>query len=1120
MAMAAAPESHDWRVADRANLLWLHAALLAIYKSLQEIARSGHPSLDDGTKPLKLDRLPDPVKSAFEEAERQIRNILIGQWRFNEQMEDEAKDSITALTKKITSDGTSAFTPEVLATDMVRQWVRYGLWIARTREAIKKLKHCAAQGSTTTGKICGTFRGWVGSSPKFPPVKLSQLAGTLEDILKWASKHPKDLDSQPTKPWFWCADHAVALGLNEQYLTPEFPRIQTNPSEFLTKAGEDFRDSLSRSDGVRQKFLEDLLRFCGALQILANYGHVQPAELEERRRRLLDLAPKLLKATWTIEEDVDFLRARENHYVDWNRTQTPKVVCHPLFAEYPNAGLQTERHLICRGVIHAEKPADALSALRDGVEGSPGDFPLGDRLKHVIGWLTKIFTRENSKDVHLIFRLLVELDDYRVRGHKLPSEAREMERHLVLWGYTLQNRNGSGSVEKSDRCLPLPPRDNVSPNDHVVITGECPDRKLLSVGVLAREAACDLELLNSVGDVDWWIWLIREGKAAESVLAEARAKDWEPLKRRLLESVGDPETLAEAIQYCSRASLRLGHSSDLVFAPPLKDDLVTLQHTLLHQLHKLDPENLGGLDPPRDLNGQINVVRWLNNSRGRHDASAEWRIEWKTSESPFGFCIAEEFRRDDGVRVTVSSGSADPRDVSLLKLPYVGVWPSRTGLPYFSPGGPFDRFARTIISSPPESHGIPDIGRALESLRSDLSGPDQAAFHALVQAATATQPDEDASRWIRVLEADPRFRFECHPAIEWIEPEIGYRIQAVSQRDRLRWKDSETVTDRADLEVVYAIDKKASHRTLSRGCPTVGSAESIAREFEDLCEACGCFGNDDRALARDCRKFIDVIRTFPQHRDPAVRTLMETLCKSLDRIAAAGGRPIVDWDGRGSMMPLAQGLNLLCRLAEVFGHSVRPQHWGPQAGTPRLDFAADFPSSGDLHVDFHSTVSEGNVIVDRFDVSGSSAREGQFRRSAGPAPAGFEKLIFLAKGLPGNQPQCQQLRQALRDYPKHVLGDRSRLALPGLYDTAWNALLECPADKVDLPAWKAALAEILRTPFELLLFEPAGVGDYPSGWMVGVDGKPPRGRHIARVIRPGVRTFDKSLVWPAIVAME
>ena len=66
--MAAAPESHDWRVADWANLLWLHAAMLAIYKSLQEIARSGHPSLDDGTKPLKLDRLPDPVKSAFEEA--------------------------------------------------------------------------------------------------------------------------------------------------------------------------------------------------------------------------------------------------------------------------------------------------------------------------------------------------------------------------------------------------------------------------------------------------------------------------------------------------------------------------------------------------------------------------------------------------------------------------------------------------------------------------------------------------------------------------------------------------------------------------------------------------------------------------------------------------------------------------------------------------------------------------------------------------------------------------------------------------------------------------------------------------------------------------------------------
>jgi hypothetical protein len=72
----------------------------------------------------------------------------------------------------------------------------------------------------------------------------------------------------------------------------------------------------------------------------------------------------------------------------------------------------------------------------------------------------------------------------------------------------------------------------------------------------------------------------------------------------------------------------------------------------------------------------------------------------------------------------------------------------------------------------------------------------------------------------------------------------------------------------------------------------------------------------------------------------------------------------------------------------------------------------------------------------------------------------------------------------------------------------------------DLESWKAAIAEFIRKPFDMVMVAPSKVGDYPSSWVVGPDGKTPSGKHITRIIRPGVRTLENKLVWPAVVETE
>jgi hypothetical protein len=209
-------------------------------------------------------------------------------------------------------------------------------------------------------------------------------------------------------------------------------------------------------------------------------------------------------------------------------------------------------------------------------------------------------------------------------------------------------------------------------------------------------------------------------------------------------------------------------------------------------------------------------------------------------------------------------------------------------------------------------------------------------------------------------------------------------------------------------------------------------------------------------------------------------------------------------------------LKTVSRIAESFGHRVTPAVSSLLAGAT----ADAVPDSDQLVVAFHPTVPPGAVIVDRFGIEGESGRERACRRSAGPAPDGFDRLQALVDGLTGEALRLEELRQGIANLPRHVLGEKARIAIPSLYASVWHVLVEHASVAGDPTPWKEAVATLIRKPYDMVMFEPSKLGDYPAEWIVGPDGKPPRGRRISKVIRPGVQTLEKKLVWPAIVDTE
>ena len=360
-----------------------------------------------------------------------------------------------------------------------------------------------------------------------------------------------------------------------------------------------------------------------------------------------------------------------------------------------------------------------------------------------------------------------------------------------------------------------------------------------------------------------------------------------------------------------------------------------------------------------------------------------------------------------------------------------------------------------------------------------------------------------------------------------LDDAAGFAIGPVSSEDRLRFETSADVPPGETVGVRYALDKKRSKRVLSRLAPVEGSPEYMAARLEDMAAGVKetCVGLAPlKPAAKALRHAVDLVRMFPKEREHTSKRLTDTLCKAFDELVKLAALMPTDdrqvdkakLDGTRPDDSLAEVFEILSQIARHHQINVVPSRWSPASGAP----VAEFQSADELTASFHPTIPPGQVIVDTFGLAGEHPREGKFRQSAGPAPAGYERLVDLARAVSGDGPRLQDLRERLKRFPRRVLEDKSRLAIPSLYESVWNVIVDQPDAVGDLESWKAAIAEFIRKPFDMVMVVPSKVGDYPSSWVVGPDGKTPSGKHITRIIRPGVRTLENKLVWPAIVETE
>ena len=989
-------------------------------------------------------------------------------------------------------------------------WIAYGRCIAEARRAIKTLDARA--------NLFQRLKGLVIRSSGPSAAELKGIANSLNTILEI----PRSRDS--AKPYYWCADLAENIDLP-----------QTFSDELPTHKNDDVKTLLSKTRGSQSDFLEGLVEVCGCNRKKREGKSLKectPEILRARRSYLDTVTGKLLGGTCSLGSDA--VPLTPEGYADYRPTLDKSaasitVDALPLLVTYD--GCPKPRR-VCKGVLRMPPISEAVRALDNWSHAPSHDGGRNDeRLAHVTEWLRPMIKTaptlswKDHPDCLLLARLLCELC-----APTDPSTDRLAASQNVLGWCMINELSLSASDASNVRAVVsgIAAAASAQPPPMETKAIRWPDLAFITVGAFLPAGDCSPSVLTAIEDFDWRLWLIatyaehpdedkvfpKDRDLLRGWLRRTDYASWEALKRELMACDRSPGTLARAARHCTNALLKLARAPrsqvQEIWRPcfeDLKKDAHRLREAVLARLHELDPGRLGGLTPPRDLKGAIDVFTWRTSRTSQDDTAGDWTATWVKDDKPFGTMLSDELRLDGTYHARFSASSAvSDDDLRLLNLPFVTILRNAAEKSFFDTGGPYDRFALAILGKEVRGSGYPDITKAVETLVGDLAGSDREHFDALVKAATASPPDAHAVEWLSALWDDPRFRFECYPAIE--RTKDVFAISPVSEKDRLAWEDSDA-REGADVRVTYALDRKLSRRVLSRGRPADGSEERLAAHLEQLCSEHLETGYDS---AREIRLAVDRCRAFPEQRERYVKGLMERVCSILDVLITRSHDRTADAQEIDAVTGV---FHQLSRIAVCYAHAISPTQWTPDAGTPSSAFRPDAV----LPVFFHPTVPSGDVIVDRFTVDGTHARKGAFRRSAGPAPPGYDRLRELEATLPAAHPRCLELRGELDDYPRHVLEGKFRLAVQGIYDRAWKAILEAPASTADHAAWKAALADLIRKPFDMVMFEPSAVGEYPIGWMVGIDGKAPFGRHVARVVRPGVRTLDKKLIWPAVVEM-
>lgn len=1116
-----AAAGRDWRVAELCHQAALYVAIEAARRAGHVAAVPARPLLLRDVAHLEpaitavlaaiVDALRDNLTArSMAEVTAEIRSVL---------------DRVAGLPADADGQGGLA------TAQPTRSW-DYVVWWTEAAGLVRELRTAVAKARASESRRAAEARGpaalsrWLGGKPRAAPASAATpVSDRLRSLLAEVGRTVGE-----RHPVLWVAEQEGPLAL-----TPE------SLADLAAKNDRKWSAATERAPPTQRACLEKLVDACAALRrfVTAGGGWQSPAPeaFRDWRRGLAEAATMLLGDAcaegpehWPSPRtagqwDVHVVGAAP--LVVWAR---PLLVA--VGAASPPSRLLSEGVVI---VPRADRLVDRLCGWCTGAVAS-GDPPPRGVVRAVAQFprggeavrLWDAVVREGRPRAQVVdwllglARLLTALhvdgdrsgdeaaDGAAVEGIAPPAEFRVV---AMLERLAIQPDGAGGS-----RRIPRPPGGRPANGSALVLTVR--DAGTIPVGVAAEPAACSREAFDAIEDLDWRLWATASAAAtpllpiADDVrgslgrlLVRARHDKWESLKTRLLASAADPATLAEAVRHLVIARLQIeGSSSPDGLSEALIADIRALTGILLGQLHDLDPAALGGLVPPRTRDGGVDIFRWRAGGPPGDGKGRVWEPAWRVDAAAFAEPIEERITPNNTIRITLSATSgATEEDLRLLAAPFVTTCPSDAAGTCFAP---LARFGLEVMSPGPAG-GMPDMAVALRRLRDDLAGPGRAEFDALVRAATAPEADEIATHWIALLKGDRRFGFDCHPPIDPVTGGRGFTIRPPVPADALQWEDSDTVPAGADLRVVHAIEPEHASRVLSRGRPAEGSPERLVAE---LAAACAGDLHPLQPAVLAIAGAIDRLHTFPAERPRLMKSVAERLGSALEELARLAAAARDDAPAEPALL----ACKLLSRLATCHGLRMLPDRWHPRSGTP----ASELPVTAGFAVAFHATVPSGDWIVDRFELSGEHPCAGEWRRSAGPPPAGYQSLRGLAAGLPETEPACQDLRRELADLPRHVLDEKSRLAIPSLYESIWKMLLEYPSLAGDPAPWKEAVAELIRKPFDMVMFEPAKLGDYPTAWIVGVDGNPPRGRRVVRVVRPGVRTLEKKLVWPAVVETE
>jgi len=630
--------------------------------------------------------------------------------------------------------------------------------------------------------------------------------------------------------------------------------------------------------------------------------------------------------------------------------------------------------------------------------------------------------------------------------------------------------------------------------------------RTVEVGIGGIPARCPGDLLAAIEAFDWWWWSLDTVRTSIAPTAtptahwlggEAGPFDWESIKRTLLDldadAVDASRTLATSFAALHEAAFTFNTPDSEAGrrGTPLRsrlDGLLRqLANTVLQLLLRVDPTGQGGLFPPRTPEGLVDLAAWVSGGRVAEPRASRWSVRWIRAHEPFGRHLTESRSGKDRCEAVFSAGES-ATDADLVVLQDLGVVEAES-LPWDSIWEPI---RRSVVDGLCQGHP-PEFAAAVEQTRKAWSSGSSKAFDELVKGALAGHPKAVAT--LRVLVADPRLAFECHPAIEWNEDRVWIRPAAVD--DRLGWLDDDDAPVGADLHVHFAVNRPKSLRILSRGRPAETSAEAHAARLESAVDEGTISARD---AARAVRLAADRRRMFGlQAPDP-----LTALTQAADTLAGSG--PDAAW---------ADAAFAAVRdCCAAHGGQIVPSDWTVAEG-------ASAEGLGVTRFAFHRFVPMGRVVVERFGATaadGSSIASPEGFVSAGKEPESYPAVVDAVSGFTDADGPPARLRRNVLEFPRRVVEGRTPAAIQGLFDLAWEIHLSA-VDRTDFEAAVRAVERLVERSFGMVVFRPKSLGEFPDAWLRTTEGGSPRNNRLT-LIRPGVRTRDNRLVCPAIVGKE